>query len=490
MKVREYIRNVRKGSCEATYGLFDSSSSAFHSDSLNSLEAMISRSRKQFNRGPLLQEIKNDQLNENLVGQTLINVLERIRAGAPIITVSHQPTLFPYSGVYNQFTLADVLVDQHRVSDRRLTPVVVYLCLDSDDVCDRQIRGCKFPSPLSKKGFVSITSSINGREKGCIQRHFRPTNEEEISKWSKIIDGLYGHMIRENKDAKPIFIKQAGRIQTYFEYLNNLFKCSKVKNYAESNSAILLDFVRRNIRKDIVTVKSSKLFKSNKNYIVTILNQWDSIEQEAKVWGSKLKKYGVSTNVASKLDMVCWCVCPKCGKRKTLNVNQSRLILETGSRNMYCQRCEKSFTAIELHPRVIIEDLMGFMATDASLVLTYSGGAEHTFLSDFLIRKVFACKSPMYSWHPKQLYDSGLLYSIFNEHQTVLTNGQLYALSLLANGRDSLLCSIGDGFETNLRDLWRKHFLTHNLSDRAVSSPHVANLVAKLDLICHNKDWN
>jgi hypothetical protein len=84
-------------------------------------------------------------------------------------------------------------------------------------------------------------------------------------------------------------------------------------------------------------------------------------------------------------------------------------------------------------------------------------------LSSFIINDVFGIKSPLYSWHPKQVLDSAIALPFFRAQSGVsaLSIRETYFHNL---GRDSMLMAGDIESIFDLKIAWHDHFLKHTLS--------------------------
>lgn len=401
---------------------------------------------------------------------------KRIEDGEPIVVVSHQPTLFSYSGVYVQFLLAEAVI-AHLREQHRCDPVLIYLCLDADDAFDRRIKTAHLPMPTAGRGSLALSVPLDGKWRGRAQFAAPAPSEAVSSRWLESIDGAFAQLGQfagrahrgEILAARTRIVAEAGR-------LLERVQTAQPQNLADSAASLMLHFVQTLLAEPVIAVRMTDLVYDGWDAFMDLLSRWEDVQSAALQQIASLRTVNVEIGSGSANDPA-WAVCGSCGLRRALSVGDARLLAAQGTSDrrtcMHGVGGEPPMVRYPpLLPRVLLEDLLAVALTDAALILTYAGSAEHVVIANHTVPRILGRPSPIFTYHPRQV----LACTVERVALTLLREGRRAAESLDAvrravNGRDPLLHCLGDVPPSDHARAWRTHFTNRMLTDTMVLRP-------------------
>lgn len=397
-------------------------------------------------------------------------LLRNVKSGAPVIVISHQPTMFPYSGVYIQFFLAEYILK--RLKDiNGVEAIVVYLCLDSDDAFDRRIKTAHFPCPVSRNGSIPISYELSKKYRNCPQFAVPFANTGYKIKWKNSILGALNLLASEIPDYVQDIKTAKENLSFYFDNILEETFSLLPENFSDFSLSILMRFLREVLDIPVIPLRFSDLFSTGKRAVIPILERWEEISDLGTEF---LGRCNLQNKGLFSIKPM-WAVCKRCKNRNSLSFTYALDALSSTKLNFECSRCDSALCEIDkdfsLMPKVIIEDLMGPIFTSATLVLTYAGSTEHLVFSNAINENVLSGKASIFTWHPKQY-----LGTIFDKASICLyqrgVKKNASKLSLLKNleGRDPLLCLFVDDVANKIKTEWMQHFSSNSLNMRMVYS--------------------
>ncbi|EKD64436.1 MAG: hypothetical protein ACD_50C00389G0004 [uncultured bacterium] len=396
------------------------------------------------------------------------NVLSNIDAGGPVVVISHQPTIFPYSGVYVQFLLADFLVRKLKAS-YGLNTSIIYLCLDSDDAFDRRIKTAHFPFPVARKGSVPISYEMYKFCRNVPQFCVPYIDNGYRNNWKKSILGAFDLLASFLPNMKIEIRNAKKKFDFFFDELFEETTMLKPESFSDFSLSIIMGFVKKIIDTPVIPLRYSDLFNVGRQEVVSALKRWKDIVRTGR---QLLNKYNLE-KISIFDSYPTWGICKRCYFRNSITYDQALEALSGNKINVKCERCLTTFCELDVDflimPKVILEDILGVVFTGANLVLTYAGSTQHVVLSNSIIENVFKKKSPIFTWHPKHFLGTVLDKSCVELLQRdIKGDSSLLALQRATEGRDTLLYLFDESVIQRMKKGWGEHFLDRKLSDRMV----------------------
>jgi len=401
---------------------------------------------------------------------------ERIEGGEPIVVVSHQPTLFPYSGVYVQFLLAEAVIS-HLREQHGCDPVLIYLCLDADDTFDRRIKTAHLPMPTAGRGSLALSVPLDGKWRGRAQFAVPAPSEAASSSWLKSIDGAFAQLGQvAGRAYRGEILAARSRILAEVGRLVARVHAVEPQNFADSAASLMLHFVQTLLTEPVIVVRMTDLVYHGWAAFMHLLSGWEDVQSAALQQIASLRTVNVEIGSGSASDPA-WDVCGSCGLRRAVSLEDARLLAAQGAFDQRtCTHGVGGEPPVALYPtllpRVLLEDLLTVALTDAALILTYAGSAEHVVIADHTVPCMLGRPSPIFTCHPRQV----LACTVERIALTLLREGRrtaesLEALGRAVNGRDPLLHCLGDVPPSDHARAWRTHFTDRTLADTMVLRP-------------------
>lgn len=448
MFVREALRLLQQDSSRVigTKELFPAGSLLELADSATLVNWITSTPSPNSSRASLVEALRLDNADSIGTSTSLCAALEAIERGGRIIVVSHQPTLLSYTGVFAQFILAHFLAAELAAAEGRAA-AVIYLCLDADEAFDRRVRTAHLPMPGAQGGTLSIGAGLAKAFRGRVQCMVPAQDPTMVFSWTETLSGGFGHCASLVPHRRAELLSARDLM---IERLSLLFAraTAGASNFADLSRTLLLDFVRQITGNPTLFLRLTSLVKSGRDTFRNLLVNFEKVRSASLEASALLEARDIRLRSQQVLSReAAWLVCGRCGRRTSLGAETALKLIDNDCVQI-CNSCggdvRRDHSSGWLVPRVLLEDLLGVAFTDASLVLTYAGSAEHVALTQWTCPKVLGRESPIYTWHPRHHLGD----AIENSAIDLCTGGLVQsnavdALRLSWNGRDSLLRCLG-----------------------------------------------
>jgi hypothetical protein len=471
MFAREAIQRVqRDGTGEAAIdGFLPNRSLLGLSDTASLARWIVSTQRANRPRASLLEALRADNRESIGSSKSISEAVDAIERGGRVVVVSHQPTMLPYTGVFAQFFLAHLMAAKLGAIEGR-PAAVVYLCLDSDDAFDRRIKTAHVPTPAAHGGRLSISAAIGDSFVGSVQCRVPPLDSDSIVSWISAIRGSFGRCVYLAPHRRSELLTARDLVT---ERLSRLFgnAIAHANNFADLSRSILLDFVEEVTGTRTLFLRLTTAVANGQDTFRNLLGQFDKIHSSAIEASAMLGAHDIQLRSQGLVSTeAAWLICDACGRRSSLDTETAlRLMDEPATKT--CNWCGADVTPDHspgwLVPRILVEDLFGAAFTDASLVLTYAGSAEHVLLTQWTSPEVLGRPSPIYTWHPRhQLGDviEKTAIDLCTRFGSARADA-VEALRLSWNGRDSLVHCLGTPRLLDYGNSWRTFLATEPLND-------------------------
>ena len=398
----------------------------------------------------------------------LIQTVARLQRGDPIIVVSHQPTLFTYSGVYVQFVLADVIISILR-ERKSANPVLIYLCLDADDAFDRRIKTAHLPMPSSERGTLPLTMPLRTSLRGRPQCAVPPPDESVLAAWMRQIEGAFANLVGLVPQYREPLLSASTRTRIQMLQLFEDSGAAEQLSFADTAAAVFLIFAQKITKAPIIMVRMTELIRHGWLALQQLLGKWHELQSAVNMRVLALQKIGVSVRSGSIVGTEpAWAICRNCAMREPVNLEQAQVLADEGpDYSIACKQCGASSGGARypgLMPRVVLEDLLGVLLTDAAVELTYAGSSEHVLIADWTIPELLRLPSPIFTSHPKQVLGGAVEQAALFLRDGVHRETALRSLQAAVNGRDPFLHSLADVSPSEHASAWTAHFRHEHIS--------------------------
>lgn len=316
----------------------------------------------------------------------------RLRAGAPLLRVSHQPNVLAALSIIGLALLQRDLATA--VSWEGVPPVIVFACVDHDAAGDRRFRSPRVPA-WDRKGLVSLGGAVPKRDHDrppvvlppldplTLERWFS-TMEQSTMHWGSRLQE-FGGAVAEDRECRRRLRETITSLKPRLEASDNLGEAARAMISQLLNGAWGLD---------VLCVSESELLPMLSEELVDLLGRG---------------RFG---------DRGCWLwrVCPTCLKRRI-----ARVTLGARGRPVAawtCQECAVGEARERIDfarlvgapgrqipaflPRVEVEDEIDLCIYRAIGGVTYAGGVGH-LVHHRESQPPATLLPPEFSWEPKRL---------------------------------------------------------------------------------------
>ena len=355
------------------------------------------RTPKDYERRALTAALWDRYSRHLAVDLDIAAEIERIHAGAPVLRIAHQPTLFTALNVVGQATLLHRLASSARIGGA----VVVFMLVDYDDCQNRNLWRARLPDlsslqtkwtapsvPKSARSRILRAVPLDtGRAKVCAQ---------QLSEaWQAMVE-------RFEASRRGSFLDMDTLVQEAFV---------PHRSYARFNERLLELALAAMSRDRVLLVRSSELLSYSSRELLALLRLHSEIAAAFSEVQMKAHDYGVKLPQMISADVPpIWRVCPSCCRRLAVSwVEATDAVIEWECENCDHRRAEILGEAIETEqccggpavvPKVILDHMLDWSAYGFAGGSSYVGGLEHTVAAHLVMRIVGLTPGPELIFDP------------------------------------------------------------------------------------------
>lgn len=406
-KLREYLAavNTLNVSTETSDFRIHSKLADFVRSALDSKQECLSASKSHIALSILIGQFYQHVGCESLLTR---EAMIRLKAGAPVIRINHQPNTLTSLNVVGLALAADAAREEiNRQSG--VNPVCVWFLLDYDSASDQRFRSFCLPG-WSKPSIVPNPSAVSRRLRHQIACAVPPPDEETIARWIVNFRSACRAWFRLKRGASTDFRSSSmafdDRIDQRCKALQDAMR--RHQTLVAANSALLSQMINHELHLDTLFVLSTScipaIFQDIHHY--SLKSAQDSLPSEVSnfIPDQWFKKYS-----ARKV----WRVCPQCISRAPSTINPGENSIE-----WRCAHCDQHGVEgweyckyVSLHntdipaivPAVGLCDRLDVLSIGARMGINYAGGIEHLLCSRLGLKSIGAGRILEFSWEPSSV---------------------------------------------------------------------------------------
>jgi hypothetical protein len=120
-----------------------------------------------------------------------------------ILVSTHQPNLFPYSGVCKKIVLLETLKNTIQKIDQNKKIINLFIVIDHEFADDRWVRHAQLPSIHHPSGILQLTAPVSKSEKRQLIKNIGKPSSSVLAEWKKHIRSSIRHMSDSPLIASP-----------------------------------------------------------------------------------------------------------------------------------------------------------------------------------------------------------------------------------------------------------------------------------------------
>lgn len=380
--------------------------------------------------------------------------LERLREGAPVVLLRHQPIAFPYDGVTAQYPLMLEFAERF---PSRLTPVALHVLMDTDDAKEPYFRTSRIPMPTARAGIQPTPLRVAVRHTQMAAAEL-PTAEciESVIVRAEAGDKQLRSFARAVGVALP---KDASRLDDARRLAWDAYRHSD--SLAGFNGGLLARTTNRAARIDVVFVPYSRILPFMAPLVGELFDDERLIREayESAIPAAPISRFRLPEA------RLYWLICARCGRRapstdsaRSVSCTDCGAVLPYGNPTELCARGA-------LVPRVAVDDLVLPLALPVALSISYVSSADHILPAQRVLAAL-GNHTPHVLWRPRPIrYSTSEAIAIRllgrNQHDERASR----ALWVSLTGRGSLLYGLAEASAIATAAAWREHWRT---------APHLA----------------
>jgi hypothetical protein len=321
------------------------------------------------NRKKLQLSIRKFHIEADTLTSDVSNkIASLIKPNTEIFVSTHQPNLFPYSGILKKIVLLNVLKDAVENLDQNKKVTALFVVLDHDFMDELWVHVAQLPSIWNSLGTLDLRMPVSKSISRKMISSIPVPTQTVLDSWKMQVKRWIAKCTSSNPDIRSRIIDNFNRYWTKVEET-----LSKAKTYGDFNSFLMSQLVNKEWQYDTLFVRVTDLFavfEEGYKYLVANFSAYsEALRETEKV----LTDYGIKTNVSSRsFDYFpLWLHCNCGSKAPTKIANEQESITLVG----ICLSCKKTLKAkIGSNGRAYIsEELLQYLSPRAiSLLLLLS----------------------------------------------------------------------------------------------------------------------
>jgi hypothetical protein len=252
-----------------------------------------------------------------------------------IITSTHQPNLFAYSGVFKKIVLSQTIKRTVEEQNSKKKIVDLFLIVDHDFMDDIWIRVAQLPSIHHSDGILELRLPINNSNRWRIVSQMPLPNHTILHYWRRQLNSWIKNSISRSKNIDKTALMN--NLEDFWHQVESAY--AKAKTYSDFNSFLMSQIVNNVWKYDTLFVRLSKLssvFEEGFKYLISNFNTYSNCLRKAE---TTFLRRGIETGVSSTsyLNAPLWLHC-RCGSKASVKIKRDGEQLEL---NGICMSCKK-----------------------------------------------------------------------------------------------------------------------------------------------------
>jgi hypothetical protein len=249
-----------------------------------------------------------------------------------ILVSTHQPNLFPYSGVCKKIVLLETLKNTIQKIDQNKKIINLFIVIDHEFADDRWVRHAQLPSIHHPSGILQLTAPVSKSEKRQLIKNIGKPSSSVLAEWKKHIRSSIRHMSDSPLIASPSAATSLSNLRES-ELFNNFdyFWAEVERAYSRSisladfNAFLLSQIVNNVFGYSTLFLRLTEMSTAVEDGIKYLMANFDTYSKILKKTEKSLINYGVKTRVSPNVydSAPVWLHC-KCGSKASSKIIQNR----------------------------------------------------------------------------------------------------------------------------------------------------------------------
>ena len=288
------------------------------------------------NRIKLKKYIEEFHLEANTNTNSVIDRCNMLsHPGTEVLTSTHQPNLFAYSGVFKKIILSQTIKRTVEEQDSKKKIIDLFLIVDHDFMDDIWIRVAQLPSMRHSDGILELRLPISNSNRWRIVSRMPVPNHTILHYWRRQLNSWIKDSISRSKNIDKTALMN--NLEDFWRQVESAY--AKAKTYSDFNSFLMSQIVNNVWKYDTLFVRLSKLssvFEEGFKYLISNFSTYSNCLRKAE---TAFLRHGVQTGVSSTsyLYAPLWLHC-RCGSKASVKINRDGEQLELHG---LCISCKK-----------------------------------------------------------------------------------------------------------------------------------------------------
>lgn len=294
---------------------------------VNSRNEFVSNNRIMLEKYARQFHSQSDTLSDNLAHSlSLLSDPDTI-----ILSATHQPNLFPYSGVIKKIILLESLKRHLQHLDRRAKVVNLFVIIDQEFADDKWITRAELPSINHGQGVLALSLRLSNSDRRRMVKNVPKPDLSILKKWDKqITSWILDNLRNVSQDTQTKKNQNMADILQESQYFGNFRQFWTQVQYAHSISQTLSDFNSFTFAKvindifglDTIFVRLTELSPVVEEGIAYLIKNFDKYSTIIRRTEMTLLRYGINSRVGSNVysSAPVWLHC-KCGSKASLKMS-------------------------------------------------------------------------------------------------------------------------------------------------------------------------
>jgi hypothetical protein len=252
-----------------------------------------------------------------------------------ILTSTHQPNLFAYSGVFKKIVLSQTIKRAVEEQNSKKKIIDLFLIVDHDFMDDIWIRVAQLPSMHHSDGILELRLPISNSNRWRIVSQMQLPNHTILHYWRRQLNSWIKNSTSISKSIDKTAL--TNNFEDFWRQVESAY--AKAKTYSDFNSFLMSQIVNNVWKYDTLFVRLSKLssvFEEGFKYLISNFSSYSNCLRKAE---TTFLRRGIQTGVSSTsyLYAPLWLHC-KCGSKASVKIKRDGEQLEL---NGICMSCKK-----------------------------------------------------------------------------------------------------------------------------------------------------
>jgi hypothetical protein len=251
-----------------------------------------------------------------------------------ILVSTHQPNLFPYSGVCKKIVLLETLKNALQKIDQNKKIINLFIVIDHEFADDRWVRHAQLPSIHHPSGILQLTAPVSRKEKRQLIKNIGKPSSSVLSEWERRIRSSIRYMLDSPIMASPLANSatslsnlRGSELLSNFDYFwaEVELAYSKSISFADFNAFLLSQIVNNVFGYSTLFLRLTEMSTAVEGGIKYLIANFDTYSKILKNTEKSLINNGIKTRVSPNVydSAPVWLHC-KCGSKASSKIIQNK----------------------------------------------------------------------------------------------------------------------------------------------------------------------